>query len=176
MRRRIAREMSRNADAERLAGAAARASDAVERAWAAEQREREGATRRSARAGGQDPDERERLADLRERKADERDRLAGLREAAADERERLADRRQHAAEVRDHDADRRDFLADRRDVAADERDRIALRDHLRKTAEDKRPPSPGAVVDDGEPEVQPDRATLEPAAVGNEAEAPSSGR
>jgi sulfite oxidase len=166
--------MSRKADAERLAGTAARTSDAVERAWAAQQRAREAEVRRSARASGlQDPDERERLADLRERNADERDRLAGLREAAANERDRLADQRQHAAERRDHDADRRDFLADRRDVAADERDRIALRNYLRKTAEDKQPPSPEAVAEDVEPEDQPERATLEPAAVGNEAEAPS---
>jgi hypothetical protein len=88
--RRIANqpEQRRLDDQERPAGTAP-ADEAIQRAQAADERAHAAKARRESRAGDdQDPDERERLADLRERVADERERQADLREAAADERDR----------------------------------------------------------------------------------------
>lgn len=82
-------EQRRLDDEQRPNGTDGPADEAIQRAQAADERARAANARREARASSdQDPDERERLADLREREADERDRLADLREAAADERDR----------------------------------------------------------------------------------------
>jgi hypothetical protein len=81
--------------------------------------------------GRLDPDERERLANLRDQEADSRDRRAELRERRADEREHLADERDRLADKRDRDADRRDRVADQRDLATDRREQVAFDRHLR---------------------------------------------
>jgi sulfite oxidase len=129
VRKRIATEYRHLADKERKDEATIRADEAIQRVKDAAKRSRAAMARRDARSSGdQDPDERDRLADLREQEADERERLADLREAAADERDRRADQRQRAADERDRDTNSRDRLADARDAAAHDRDQAALRD------------------------------------------------
>ena len=125
--RAIATKPRRQTNLNHWADAAARRSDATRRARAAEQRRHAAQARQAARASGpQDPDERERLADLRQSEADQRDRLANQREQQANERERLADERERIANQRDREADRRDLMADKRDAAADRRDQVAF--------------------------------------------------
>jgi hypothetical protein len=110
----------------------ARMDASIKRALANEVREQAAKKRRGAQViGGQDPDDREHLADQREREADERERLANLRDAVATRREHLADDRHRAANRRDWDADSRDRLADRRDLAADSREQ-ALHQQARR--------------------------------------------
>ena len=70
-RSKIATELRRQADAERRAGDDARAVEAHRRAGVADEREHAAKARQEARVrADQDPDERDRLADLRDGDAD----------------------------------------------------------------------------------------------------------
>lgn len=130
--RAIAARQRRQTKVDHWAGGAVRRSDEARRGRAADRRHRAAQARQIARTSGQqDPDERQRLADLRELEADERDRLADLREQRANERERLADERDRLAYERDLAADHRDLVADRREVAADRRDQVAFYYYVR---------------------------------------------